>query len=142
MKAASELGSVVESLTEDDAGRRWVDLARDPKAVQRLGEVVADACSALEVEAVASWWDPDDTVLAHVVARALEVPRLWMDDPRGLLTLGDAPVAGTRVLLVGVAFVPGRSVDVSVSSLRGMGCAVAGVVELLTEDGPALTRWD
>ena len=80
-----------------------IDTGRDPGAVARLGEALAERLrsEAPEApEAVVCWEGDDESVLAHAVAVALGVPVLRATEDMGILIVSGPRSPGLRVALV------------------------------------------
>lgn len=74
--------------------------ATDPAA---LAGQLATGLNELEIGIIVCWYRVEDAVLAHAVARELEVPVCYAFDSEGLLSLAHS-IDGKRVALVAVDF--------------------------------------
>jgi len=77
-----------------------IDTGRDPRAVARLGEALADRLRPETPQAVVCWEGDDESVLAHAVAVALGVPVLRATEDMGILIVSGPRSPGLRVALV------------------------------------------
>ncbi|GAB1818918.1 hypothetical protein [Herbidospora sp. RD11066] len=101
-------------------------IIEDPVSVEGIGEELAGLARDLAPEAVVSWDDTADVLLAHVVARRLDVGRLTI-----VADLGRLSVVGTgrpsRVVLVAAAFDREHAVEPAVALLARQGAQVVAV---------------
>jgi hypothetical protein len=123
-------------------GSSWFDFSRNPRELETVGAAIAGTGSELGTEAVVSWLDPDETVLAHVVASHLGVPRASVDVDLGLLTLGPELEFNRSVLLVASAFTRFRTAESLRSLLEDHGHTVVGAVSLSETSGLQVTLSD
>lgn len=136
-----QLAQIVDAITVHEAdGSTWLDLSSSPGQIEILGEAAAGLAAGLGVTAVVSWWDPDQTVLAHIVARLLAVPRAAIDIDLGLLSFSPALPVGRDVLLVVTEFDQRRSIETMQGYLEGQGHRVVGAVNLDAELGVVFSK--
>lgn len=96
-----EIALLVGSLMSDEVpGEVWFDLGRNPAETEQIGRALAAKAAKFQVTSVVSWLSPDETVLAHIVARELETMRAGVELDFGLFTIESEPPAGSAVLLV------------------------------------------
>jgi adenine/guanine phosphoribosyltransferase-like PRPP-binding protein len=72
----------------------------DPAGTERLGALLAERVRSLDPTVVIAWEDPEDAVLAHVVARELGVRALRAWNADGLVDQSSALNADDRAVLV------------------------------------------
>ncbi len=128
------------SIVEPD-GTRWIDVYTAPGAIELLGTTIAESAQALEVNAVVSWLDSDECVLAHVVAARLGVPRAATELDLGQLTLFPSLPGGSSVLIVGTSFTASRPIASVRALLENAGHTVAAAASLDPESGIILTTF-
>ncbi|GMA30495.1 hypothetical protein GCM10025875_04870 [Litorihabitans aurantiacus] len=108
-----------------------IDAGADPAALELLGTLVADTLRAHAVGVVVSWNDPDDAVLAHVVARELGVPSRRASLDLGRLELDGPPLAGAVVAVVATSFTPRpRALEPLARLLAGAGASAVHAARL------------
>lgn len=125
--------------TEPD-GARWLDLFGDQQDVLTIGDAIAAAVADLPVDAVVTWFHPDEAVLGHVVAARLGVRRGAIDEDLGLLTLMPNDWRPSRVVVVASQFTRFQGADVVQSVLEGAGHEHLASVHLSVEDGIVVER--
>lgn len=124
--------------TTDTDGRIWVDLALDARATEALGALVVECSALAPINAVVTWFAPDDTVIGHVVSRELGVPRSSIEVDLGLMTLSPALPVGARVLLVVVDPSAHEPVAAVAGLLANHGLVLSVVTMLTTDHRPGI----
>lgn len=125
--------------TEPD-GARWLDFFGDQHDVQAIGEAIAASVADLPVDAILTWFHPDETVLGHVVATCLGVKRGAIEEDLGLLTLMPSDWQRSRVVVVASQFPMFRGADVVQSVVEGAGHEYVASVALSVDDGIVVER--
>jgi hypothetical protein len=126
----------VSVLTVNEAdGGSWMDMSTRPDAVEEVGRAVARAVADRGAGAVVGWPRPDETVLAHIVARELRVPRAVVNEDLGLLTMSPELAADARVLVVATSLDQYPSLQAVRTLLESGGHHVVGVVTVGAEHG-------
>lgn len=74
-------------IVAENNGNTWFDASSDPELVETVGKAIASSVADPRISAVVGWFDADQAVLTHVVARELGVPRAAVDADLGLLNL-------------------------------------------------------
>lgn len=138
-KNMATLVQAVSTIEPD--GTRWIDVYTAPGTIELLGAAIAEPAQALGVNAVVSWLDPDECVLAHAVAARLEVPRAAAELDLGQLTLYPTLPGGSSVLIVGTAFSASRPIASVRALLENAGHTVAAAASLDPESGIVLTTF-
>lgn len=87
-------------LVEDSFTERWFDFGKNPAVTERVGKLIADRVRFYTPDVVTNWFSPDETVLAHIVARELDAVRVGIDLDLGLFSVLSEPPAASRVILV------------------------------------------
>ena len=137
------VADTVKALTvTESTGITWLDVSTDPRIVEQLGVSIAERALALGATAVVSWFDPDETVLAHIVARQLDVPRAAVELDLGLLTLSPHLSRSRRVLLLATSLNVARPVRSLRTLLEGEGHTVVGAIRLDGASGIVLSDPD
>jgi hypothetical protein len=113
--------ALAEIRIEVGAGSVSYETARSADAAERIGAVLAARARAAGATAIVGFVDPDDSVVAHVVARELGVPRATIEEDLGLLTLSPELPTGSRVVLIGLAERSTRDTAGALSMLEGHG---------------------
>ncbi|TAM70070.1 MAG: hypothetical protein EPN48_06710 [Microbacteriaceae bacterium] len=126
--------------TTDPDGSSWIDLASDPASVQELGRAIANVLQDANLDAVLGWWAPDEAVLAHTIAAALQVPRSSAELDLGLISVSPRLPAASRVLVVATTFDTRTPRDPLAAILEGDGHTLVATVELRANDGARITR--
>jgi len=128
------------SVVEPD-GTRWIDVYTVPGTIELLGAAMAEPAQALGVNAVVSWLDSDECVVAHVVAARLGVPRAAAELDLGQLTLYPTLPGGSSVLIVATAFTASRPIASVRALLENAGHTVVAAASLDPESGIVLTTF-
>lgn len=127
--------ALVGDLVVVDEGLQWIDTASRPSVVAALGAEIAVLSHRFGADAVACWVSDDESVLAHSIAVALDVPVARADENLGLLTLDpELPGAARSVLLVATAWTMEHPLAPLASLLTNRGKTVAAAVSLLPGD--------
>lgn len=130
------IAQAVSALTVKEAdGSTWIDMSTRPDAVEEIGQAVARAVADRNAGAVIGWLSADETVLAHIVARELGVPRAVIDEDLGLLTVSPELSSGSSVLVVATSFDQYPSLQAVRTLLENSDHHVVGVVRLDAESG-------
>jgi hypothetical protein len=87
------------------------DLAADPTAATRAGAALAEMVRSAEATVVLSWAGENESLLAHVVASELGLPRAVVELDLGLLTVSPPLAEASRVVLVATEFSARRPID-------------------------------
>ena len=96
-----EIAALVDSLMRNEVtGEAWFDFGRNPDGTEQIGRALAAKTTVFQATAVVSWLAPEETVLAHIVARELDTMRTGVELDLGLFTIESEPPAGSVVLLV------------------------------------------
>jgi hypothetical protein len=119
--------AIVALTVVGEDGRVDVDLGLDPTCAETIGDRLATLLAEHNASLVLSWAGENDTVLAHMVARRLGVPRASIELDLGLLTVGQPVNEGTRAVLVGVESSASRSAQVVATLLAGHGSELVAV---------------
>lgn len=101
-----------------------------PAVAEILGSRIADELRALDVGTVVTLNSLESVVLAHVVARELDVDVASVDADMGVLQWGDALPPASRVALVDVRWVDYPGLEPLVRMVGNAGGTVVGVASV------------
>ena len=128
----SEASALISTLlVEEDSVERWFDFGKNPSATEQVGKLIADRAHAYAPDAVASWSSPDETVLAHIVARELGAVRVGIELDLGLLSVLSELPAASRVMLISTFWNRVRPVASLRTLLEGQGHTVVAAASLV-----------
>jgi hypothetical protein len=146
-----EIAELVGSLMRDEVpGECWFDFGRDPAGTEQIGRALAAQVSEFQATAIASWLAPEETVLAHIVARELGAMRTEVQLDLGLLTIESELPSGSVVLLVSTFWDGQRPLHSLRTLFEGRGHTVVAAASLVrpshaatgAEDLPLITLVD
>ncbi|RNE56512.1 hypothetical protein [Cryobacterium tepidiphilum] len=132
----ASIAQAVSELTVTEAdGSTWIDMSTRPDAIENIGQAVAHEVKNLGAGAVIGWLSADETVLAHIVARELGVPRAVIDVDLGLLTISPELQPNCDVLVVATSLDQYPSLQAIRTVLESNGHHVVAVVSLDAQSG-------
>ena len=147
----SEISALVGTLlVEESSGERWFDFGRGPAVTERLGASIANRTRAYNPDVVASWFGPDEAVLAHIVARELDAVRTAIELDLGLLSLESELPPASKILLVSTSWNSRRPLAPLRTLLEGQGHTIVAAASLVrssaedsqVDDLPLITLTD
>ncbi|WP_433891067.1 hypothetical protein [Streptomyces sp. CA-111067] len=103
--------------------------ADDPASVERAGAELAEAAGEFGAQAVVSWDDTREVLLAHVVARTLGVPRRVVVADLGRLVVEDV-LPGERTVVISLGGEPAPDLTPLIRTVTGHGGEVVAVCSL------------
>jgi hypothetical protein len=105
---------------------------RDPEGAERLGKAIAERARHLDPKVIVVWEETEDAVLAHIVARELDVRAVRTWNEEGLVAHTGPLHEADRALILADAFrdvVPLRAIKAFVEQQGGEVVGVAALVE-------------
>lgn len=96
-----ELAQHIHAVTQQSAGGdRWINFSIDPRSAEVIGSAIAARAAEYDPQLVVTWTMPDESVLAHIVARILGVSSARADSDLGLITMDRELPPNSRVVLL------------------------------------------
>lgn len=74
---------------------------RTPHQVDVLADAVVAELSGTSTDVIVSWFNAEDTVVAHVIADKLGASRAIVDEDMGILSVEPSLTPNSRILIVG-----------------------------------------
>jgi hypothetical protein len=136
-ESAEELTAHINALTRvSEGGDVWIDVSVDPASAESVGAAIARRVAEYEPQLVVTWMLPDESVLAHIVARDLGVTIARADLDLGLITIEEELPAASRVLLVTTIDDPYRRLNSLYTLLEGQGHTVVAAASVISAGTP------
>jgi len=132
-ESADELSANIKKLTRvSEGGDTWIDVCVDPTAAESVGAAIAARAAEYQPQLVVTWGLPDESVLAHIVARDLGITSARADLDLGLITIEEELPSATRVLLVTTIDDPYRRLNSLHTLLDGQGHTVVAAASVIS----------
>jgi len=128
-------------LAASDPENTKYDPSIDPDGAERLAARLADEARDLEPSAVVIWKEPEDILLAHLVALALDVHWIACSDEDGFVAVSGKIIPGGSVVFLTDAVREGTPLIAlrNAMALHGVAlagtCVLVGTEQLDTADG-------
>ena len=136
-ESAEELTAHINALTRvSEGGDVWIDVSVDPASAESVGAAIARRVAEYEPQLVVTWMLPDESVLAHIVARDLGIRTARADLDLGLITIEEELPAASRVLLVTTIDDPYRRLNSLYTLLEGQGHTVVAAASVISAGTP------
>jgi len=110
---------------------------RTPHQVDVLADAVAAELSGVSTDVVVSWFNAEDTVVAHVIADKLGASRAVVHEDMGILSIEPSLAPNSRILIVGSSssFSEIRTEEALRTVLGNENHVVAGIAKIDSGEG-------
>lgn len=110
---------------------------RTPHQVDVLADAVIAELSGIPTDVIVSWFNAEDTVVAHVIADKLGASRAVVDEDMGILTIEPNLTPNSRILIVGSvsSFSEIRTEDAMRTVLGNENHTVVGIAKIDSGEG-------
>lgn len=110
---------------------------RTPHQVDVLADAVIAELSGISTDVIVSWFNAEDTVVAHVIADKLGASRAVVDEDMGILSIEPTLTPNSRILIVGSvsSFSEIRTEEAIRTVLGNEGHAVVGIAKIDSGEG-------